>query len=201
MIVACVKPLYEWVRTGDKALRLSFLRELGEPEEHDLKKVTAKKLCTDFSYIVVATLVKMSKGRDATGSNEYGFYPYGKAASYSTNHFKSVPDSFFAITLSEMYLFVSKDKDTWSSMQYAHPITNLWPWATVKKHMNFQAKMRKRRLELFELYESEGGEYHGEDKVVQKSKKTPKPKPRKSKEPAASTEEESEESETSDDFA
>ena len=86
-------------------------------------------------------------------------------------------------------------------MQYAHPITNLWPWATVKKHMNFQLKMRKRRLELFELYESEGGEYHGEDKVVQKSKKTPKPKPRKSKETAASTEEEYEESETSDDFA
>ena len=43
-----------------------------------------------------------------------------------------------------------------------YPIPQLWPKTVVKRYMHFQDVLHRQRDTLFEVYEADGGEYHGE---------------------------------------
>ena len=71
------------------------------------------------------------------------------------------------MTITELYPFISRDKDKWPDLmaKLAHPMTALWPWLTVNRHLNFHCKFREHRKELFSAYESKDGIYHGPEKT------------------------------------
>ena len=166
---ACIR-LNEWVRKGDLGSRLKCFRELSCPDD------------TEMAFLVVEALVKISQGR-------MKLMPYGVLAAGNTKHvdkhtqsngtlplfvavstkeFQRIPDAPFGLTLAAMYPFVKHDQSKWNSMlsrkgkkNCAHPMVGLWNVNTVHKYSNFLAQFRSVRQELFEIYENEGGLYHG----------------------------------------
>ena len=188
-------PLHNWVREGNEKARLAFLRNLGDPCTFDYPlddetEDSYKSLADDMAFEVVSTLVAYSKGRERAGKDgkPYYFYPYGKAAATSTNAFKKVPDAFFASSLSTMYIFAARDNKTWSTTvlsKFAHPVSGLWPWKTVKRHIVFGSRFRLNRESLFRAYENDGGTYHGPEPSDESVVRTNKPKTRKEKQKMA----------------
>ena len=65
-----------------------------DPEEKD-----TRELLSEMAFEVVNALVVYSRGKGPSGSNVYGFYPYGKEGSWSTRAFKKIPTPWFALTL------------------------------------------------------------------------------------------------------
>ena len=157
--------LHSWIRDGEKDVRLKCIRELAPLDN----ETSSMELFQDMASNVVDTLVKVASGRapirtTEKGKNKYGFYPYGKEAGLSTIAFKNVPSSWFAVTLSELYPFLRSDKDAWPEMlkKLSHPLTALWPWATLRRHVSFHSKFHTNKEKLFKAYESSGhGTYHG----------------------------------------
>ena len=45
-------------------------------------------------------------------------------------------------------------------------MTGLWPYPTVNRYLNFYTLFRAKRIQLFALYEQQGGEYHGPDTTI-----------------------------------
>ena len=119
-----------------------------------------------MTHEVVRTLVSFSMGTERQSKNgTYYHYPYGKKAATSTKAFKQIPDAWFAVTLATMYPFVVRDRAKWSTMldKFAHPLTGLWPWGVLKRHINFRSRISVTRDSLFEAYERNGGTYHGNE--------------------------------------
>ena len=138
--------------------------------------------------LVVETLITVASGRSPDDGNKYGFYPYGKSAGTSVDHFKNVPTAFFAATLSELYVFVAKDQSLHQGIlkKCSLPLTKLWPWPTVSRHVNFITQMRANRGTLFATYEKAGGVYDG---LVPAPEPAPKP-PAQQKEMSSEDEDE-----------
>ncbi len=42
-----------------------------------------------------------------------------------------------------------------------HPMTGLWPWGKLNRHMTFRARMRATQTELFKAYEDLEGVFNG----------------------------------------
>ena len=173
---ACLEPLWKWVREGNTRVRLAFLMNLEEPL--DLEEITDEdedcpeeqdttKLFSEMAFEVVNALVLYSTGKSPSGSNEYGFYPYGKEASWSTSAFKKVSNASLALTFAEMYPFLFRPMSKWNDLRKkrAYPMTNLWPHAIVKRYFNFFRAFEKQRTLLFQEYEAdeEDGIYHGQE--------------------------------------
>jgi len=134
----------------------------GEPE------TTVEALFAGMAFETIQALVLYSAGRDGNGKNPYGFFPYGKPASQSTERFKAVPPSMLACTLAAMYPFVACDQSYWPKLlkKCSHPMTGLWPWSQVRRHLSFHDKFSNNYLKLFEAYEEGKGEYHGPEVLV-----------------------------------
>ena len=139
---------------------------MGDPNDDPTE--TTKELASQMAYHVVNTLVTYAHGRPGHGvigdkDYDYGFYPYGKIPSWSTKAFKNMPTPWLATTLAEMYNFLRKDPQEWDQMRKkrSYPMTSLWPWGVVRRHMCFQQKFRAHKSFLFKEYEAGGGEYHG----------------------------------------
>ena len=106
---------------------MAFVRALGDPGDvtlplDDEPVGSCEALSDGVGYEVVNTLVRVSQGRDGTGGNAYGFYPFGKQASVSTKEFKALPDAWFAIALAELYPFISREQQKWKGLMenFAH---------------------------------------------------------------------------------
>ena len=171
LFASCLQPLYEWVREGNRRLRLECLMNFEEPDD-DLtdedetpeEDRDTSELMTEMAFQVVNALVLYSAGNSPSGSNKYGFFPYGKDASWSTGAFKKIPTAWFAMTFAEMYPFLFRDMTKWKDLRKkrAYPMTNLWPQAVVKRHLKFFRAFRKHRTFLFTEYEKDDdGIYHG----------------------------------------
>ena len=82
---------------------------------------------SDMCCVLVTTLVTVAKGRSSGGSNNYGFYPFGKSAAESIESFKAIPSTWFGIVIAAMYPFVQKDQSKWEKMDSkpSHPMTQL----------------------------------------------------------------------------
>ena len=124
---------------------------------------TGQELFEEVAFETVQALVLYSGGRDGNGKNPYGFFPYGKPASVSTQSFKDVPPAMFACTLAAMYPFVACDKSYWPKLlkKCSHPMTAMWPWGQVRRHLSFHQKFTNNFVKLFSAYEESKGEYHG----------------------------------------
>ena len=85
------------------------------------------QLMKRMAFQVVSTLVLVAQDRDSSGSNNYGFYPFGKAASISTDAFLKLSQSYFASVLTEMYPYVDRDSTKHKMMlkKCDHPMTGL----------------------------------------------------------------------------
>ncbi len=150
--------------------RLKCIRHLGDPTDEPTP--ASQEMASEMAFRVVETLVTYSVGRSGSGVRgregfNYGFYPYGKIPASSTEGFKNLPVDWIGTTLAEMFPFLRKDVKLWDEMRKkrCYPMTSLWPWGVVRRHMTFQKNLRKRLTFLFEEYEKGGGEYHGNDMV------------------------------------
>ena len=168
LLCNCSRGLYNWVREGDVETRLKFVRTLADPGdlEFPIKGEPIEdstQLMKSMAFQVVSTLVLVAQGRNSSGSNNYGFYPFGKAASFSTDAFLKLPQSYFASVLAEMYPYVARDSTKHKLMlkKCDHPMTGLWPWGKVNRHLTFRARLRACQTELFDAYEEVGGGYNG----------------------------------------
>jgi hypothetical protein len=188
LFTTVLKSLHAWVRKGDKRVRLEMLRNLGMPPdaaaENSPKTPAAAasaghaaedpgKCVGDMAYEVINALVLYAAGRTGSGSNEYGFFPYGRDPSCSTQAFTSVPSAWFSVTFAEMYPFIAKDISKWESLRIkrSYKMTGLWPLLVVRRYMQFQRRFVEQRDYLFQQYEIEEGEYHGKKALVVKKKK------------------------------
>ena len=178
---SCSHGLYNWVREGDFDTRLAFLRALGDPggiqfpvEGEPILAVGQMVLAMSFQ--VVSALLLVSSGKGSCGKNSYGFFPYGKAASYSTDAFCCVHTSNFAVSLAEMYPFVFHDKPKWTRMfkVCSHPMTGLWPWGQLQRHLQFGKNLRETRKDLFLNYQDEDGHFHGPEPDAHIPKRVPR---------------------------
>ncbi len=174
-MLQCAPPLHAWVRKGDQAVRLKFIRALGDPGgvslPSDTERLTIREMVKEMATGVVQTLLDFAKGRQMQGKDKkdkngkvtkgrlYGFYPYGKPAAEQSKVFTAVSTAWLASTLAEMYPFVKADKDKWDGLKtkVAHPMTMLWPWPTVNRHLSFQRSFHANRDQLFKEYELGGG--------------------------------------------
>ena len=114
-----------------------------------------------------------SAGNGPSGSNDYGFYPYGKEFSWSTKAFKAIPTAWFALTFAEMYPFIFRDMSKWKDLRKkrSYPMTNLWPHFTVKRYYKFYRAFEKQKKFLFQEYEKdEDGIYHGKEEREKQQK-------------------------------
>ena len=168
----CLRPLWQWVREGARRVRLALLLNLDHVEldeltddDEDPEEKDTTKLLSEMAFEVVNALVIYSGGKGPSGSNEYGFFPYGKEASWSTSAFKKVPTAWFALTFAEMYPFLFRDTSKWDELRKkrAYPMTNLWPHSYLKRYIKFHRAFNKQRTFLFKSYEKEGGVYHGNE--------------------------------------
>ena len=166
----CAQGLNKWVREGDWDIRMEALRTCGRDlDSVDLTDTedpcdSGEDLFKSLAYEVVSCMVLVAAGRTASATNDYGFFPMGEPAAVSTNMFKMQPDSPFAIVLAEVFPFVTHDVDDWGAYlrkRNSPALTNLWPFALVKRHTEFAKYFRIQRQALFAAYEAEGGEYHG----------------------------------------
>ena len=163
LICEVLRPLHSWVREGNVELRLKLIREMDCDPELDISAIDdepsedSQSLLNEMSCKVVDTLVRYSKGQAK------GFCPYMKDASWSTKAFKSIPSTNFATTLAEIYPFLLKSINDWAHMQKkrAYPMTGLWRWGVMRRHMLFQQRFNENRSGMFKAYENAGGLYHG----------------------------------------
>ena len=182
LFCTCLKPLWQWVRKGNQQLRFQFLKNLEEPDPYDLdseedeedeEPLNPTELLREMAFEVVNALVLYSAGNGPSGSNDYGFYPYGKEASWSTKEFKKIPTAWFTLTFAEMIPFIFRDMSKWEDLRKkrSYPMTNLWPHATMKRYLNFYRSFLKHRNFLFEQYEKdEDGIYHGQEETQEKKR-------------------------------
>ena len=153
---------------------MKFFRALADPGDVKLPldgepEKSCKDLAEDMAYEVVNALVSYAAGFEREGKKgPYFFYPYGKPAATSTASFKKLPDAWFAVTLASMYPFVLREYQKWDAIKkkFAHPMTGLWPWGTVNRHLCIRERFTANRESLFAAYERKGGDYHGQDKEV-----------------------------------
>ena len=62
-------------------------------------------------------------------------------------------------------------KSEWEnvSKQCAHPMTSLWPVQTVKRHIHFVHLCKHNLHDVFETYETAGGDYYGTEETSSSS--------------------------------
>ena len=179
--------LHPWLRKGNNKLRLQLIRCMDVPkslpkdETHD----TLEDLYKEFACKLVQTLVDVASGESRSGSKKnYQLYPYGKDAANTYNFKTKVPNSFFSITLTELYPFLLeevKNKKRWSDLLKGchHKMTGLWPLPLMRRYMAFRKTMNEHREKLFQIYEKEGGTFFDvEDMPATKRRRT---SPRKRK--------------------
>ena len=91
-----------------------FKRPVGQTKKQSVlvplaESADIEESFSDMCYVLVTTLVTVAKGRGSGGSNNYGFYPFGKLAAESIERFKAIPSTWFGIVIAAMYPFVQKD--------------------------------------------------------------------------------------------
>ena len=162
----CVGPLHKWIHAKPESRqeRVACLRSLGRLSDDDGEEsggdddgeMDDSRLCQS---LVVEALLKYSKGKEGNKLK-----PYGDKAGELTSSFQSVPTTFFATTLASMYPFIVTEKRLWPALMKIaqYPIPQLWPKTVVKRYMHFQDVFHRQHDTLFEVYEADGGEYHGE---------------------------------------
>ena len=165
---ACIK-INEWARAGDLKARLKSFRTLDTSD-------------AEMCFLLVEALVSISRGRGTA-------YPFGEPASVSTKSFKQLPSGPFGLVSSAMYPYVKHDQTAWPAMtkndsKATHTMLGLWSWNKINRcghphpHLSplppkrssphirndtFIDGFRTKRAKLFEIYERDGGEYHGRD--------------------------------------
>jgi len=172
---ACA-PLYKWVHEGNVTFRSKIFRQMSCelvdacPSDEPVKDIDT--LQQSFAFALVSSLVLFAQGQRIKAKSkkktEYGIYPYGIGCGTSNLKFKSVPTAWFATTLAEMYPYVTSDKSAWKELgkKFHHPVTALWPWGAIKRHMSFHTKLRALRIETFKAYVKAGGKFHGTNRRV-----------------------------------
>ena len=170
MVSPTCKKLNEWAHTGNLKARLKSFRCLDTSD---------KEMC----FLLVEALVIISRGRSKA-------YPFGEPANVSTKAFKKLPSGPFGLVLSAMYPYIKHDQSAWKEMnkkdskathtmlglwslnkmnRYGHPHPPCHPTPTPNRsspHIRndtFINGLRTKRELLFEIYEREGGKYHGPD--------------------------------------
>ena len=171
-VVACADPLYQWVREGDKKLRLECVRNLALDPSEPLPEgelPTVKEIVTECHSKVVEFLLDFSRGKVLPGEkNKKGDIilqrqrPYTELISKETNNFKDAPPSWFGITLAALYPFLAADKTAWETLKttVAHPCTSLWPVKVVKRFCHFIDTFVELHQVVLHNYEKAGGIYH-----------------------------------------
>lgn len=171
---SCLRPLHEWVRKGNRRVRLHMLQTLRPPaDDWDCDDETEEEqdhvsLASDMAYEVLNALVLYAAGRPPSEENKHGFHPYHKEASWSSKAFKQVPTACLSLTFAEMYPYVHSPMDKWESLRKKRsiPMTSLWPWTVLRRHIKYFHMFNERREYLAQQYEEQEGEYHGPELVV-----------------------------------
>ena len=181
-LIACADPLYQWVRAGDKNLRLECILNLDLDPTKPLPEgelPTVKQIVTECQCKVVEFLLEFARGKVRPGEkNKKGKEilqrqkPYSETIAKDTNAFKSAPPSWFGITLSALYPFLAEDTTLWeerlkNSVQY--PCTSLWPVKVVKRFVHFIDTFFEKHQVVFVNYEKAGGKYHDNEEDTETS--------------------------------
>lgn len=195
MIREKVGTLYDWAREGHKPTRLKFIRELGNPTDvaiPDEEPLNPEELQKQVKYEIVRTLVSYAAGKQQDNKAQSYFFPFGALGGPATVGFKGAPSAWFALALAEMYPYLSKEKSTWDEnlvAKFNHPVTGLWPWRAVKRHLSFQTKFRSSRIDMFAKYEASGGTFFGSNVAVARKRRHASKKKKRAK-PISSDDEE-----------
>ena len=119
------------------------------------------------AYRIVEFLVRVSEGRSPGEKNKRGYYPFTAKPGQSTQPFKQCPFTWFAHALTTAYPFIRADRDKWEqeTSKTAHPMnaTGLWLLPVIKRYTKFFKLFRTKLTRLFESYEEQEGEYHGNE--------------------------------------
>ena len=174
-IVACARPLYEWVQKGDKGVRLTCVRELDLDPATSLPagSLPVKALVMECHALVVEFFLDFASGKVLPKEvNKKGDQilsrqkPYSEGAGKDKDAFKNVSPAWFAISLATLYPFLAEDRKMWkdrlkSSVMY--PVTSLWPAKVVKRYVHFANVVFKNIKRVFKNYEDLGGQYFQDD--------------------------------------
>ena len=79
-----------------------------------------------------------------------------------------------------VYPFIATEKPSWDEKkaECAYPIPRLWSVGVIRRHKHFLRVVCQQREDMFEAYEKNGGDYHGdwdtddEEEVEPPKKKT-----------------------------
>ena len=91
--------------------------------------------------------------------------PYGLKAARSTKAFKQLPTTSLGLTFAAMYQVVRTDPsmlDKWIKTSREN-ITHPWPSGMIKRFMKLGEVFERKRWEVFNSYEDDGGEYMGDE--------------------------------------
>ena len=132
------------------------------------------------SYRLVEFLVRVAQGRPPNDDNKRGYFPYGRKAAESNFAFLEVPWPMMAHTLTVIYPFIRYDRSEWVTQRLIrdpniptgtkgavnparHPLNagGLWEIHLMKRYEKFFHLFREKRDKLFESYEDQEGQYHG----------------------------------------
>ena len=131
------------------------MRTLDSKDEKD-----KEMLATARSYVGQA-LVSYALGNPAVKTVK----PYGLKASRSTRAFKQLPTTSLGLTFAAMYQVVRTDPsmlDKWIKKPREN-ITCPWPSGMIKRFIKLGQVFEGKRWEVFNSYESDGGEYMGDE--------------------------------------
>lgn len=175
-MLACIDPLHQWVRKGNKDTRLECVRNLTlEPFVLDVapenEPLTATELIAECHTLVVEFFLAFASGKvndgeintrtkkPLTGRQK----PYGSKVGQTSAAFKSVSPSWLAITGASLYPFLVAEKEEWEDVKektIAYPVTSFWPGFILRRFVHYNQTFWEKLPSVFKSYEAAGGKYY-----------------------------------------
>ena len=175
-MLACIEPLYGWVRQGNVDTRLECVRNLTvEPFVLDVapenESLTAPALISECHTHLAEFLLAFASGKVNDGEvnprTEEPLTrrqkPYGNQAGSVSNDFKNMSPCVLAITAASVYPFLAAEKTDWDQIKeknIAYPVTKFWPTYILKRFVHFNHTYWGNMATVFRSYEEGGGKYY-----------------------------------------
>lgn len=176
-LMACLRPMHQWIRGGDYQTRLKAVRELhldpfvlnvgptGETLDHSALVQQSRSHVVQFLIKFASGFVEEGEVNNQKEALVVRQKPFGKDAALSTRGFKNVSPANLAITMASAYPLLVAELVAWKDVNdrnIAYPLTSLWPVKLVKRFLHFNTTYFDKWHEVLESYEDEGGEIHPE---------------------------------------
>ena len=175
-MLACIDPLHQWVRKGNKDTRLECVRNLTlEPFVMDVapenEPLTATELIAECHMLVVEFFLAFASGKVKDGEINtrtkkpltHRQKPYGSKVGQTSADFKNVSPSWLAITGASLYPFLVAEKEEWGDVMektIAYPVTSFWPGFILRRFVHYNQTFWNKLPSVFKSYEAAGGNYY-----------------------------------------